>query len=423
MSGEIKKLDQETIDKIAAGEVIIRPSNALKELIENSIDADSTQISISFTKGGLRSLTITDNGNGILPSSLSILCSRFTTSKNAPLSSLTTFGFRGEALACLSHLAYLKVTSKAEGHSGKCAEYKEGVMVGDMEEVEWRKGTKVEVMDLFMKGVRREGMKEREEAMGVVGVAARYAVMYELIGFKVEEEGEMRLETKGGEGRGEVIRRWFGGYWGKCFLEERLKSKLWGFEMEFIGVPPNECKPMKKSEFIMFVNGRLVENKEMKKALEGVYHSWMERKFKYLAFMHLQFPTENLDVNVHPTKKEVNFLHEDEVIYEIEYYLKKQFSNYMKDKKMPTQTENKENIIKKNKEFIKSSQAKLSDMFLLPSRPNKIGLVGNVENTKWKNITILQPQKKSEKQKLKRRKKIKRRRMQKGIFIINTTFE
>ena len=178
--------------------------------------------------------------------------------------------------------------------------------------------------------------------------------------------------------------------------------------MEFVGVPPNECKIMKRSEFILFINGRLVENKEIRKALDTVYFSWLQRKFKYLAFIHLNFPTESLDVNVHPTKKEVNFLHEDEVVYEIEYFLKKKFTEYMKGKKMPTQTENKENIVKKNKEFIRSSQAKLSDMFLLPPKSNsKIGLVANVENTNWNKFYNSAAPKEVRKAKEKKEKKKK----------------
>ena len=155
MNGIIKKLDQSTINKIAAGEIIVRPSAALKELIENSIDAGSTHIRITVEKGGMRLIEISDNGHGISVDDYPILCERFTTSKITKfndLSSISSFGFRGEALASISFVSRVEVLSRVEGKPAFKASFKNGLLIEDEEisESERDVGTTISAHNIFI---------------------------------------------------------------------------------------------------------------------------------------------------------------------------------------------------------------------------------------------------------------------------------
>ena len=226
MASTIQKLDETVINRIAAGEVIHRPSHAIKEMLENSVDAGSTSVSLAVRKGGLRSLCITDNGHGIKKESFPIVCERFTTSKLrefGDLESISSYGFRGEALASISHVARVTITSLARGAKEPCAyrgSFLDGRLVpmdgkprGKRSELSLLKpvagvpGTIILVEDLFHNmPTRRAAMRSgSEEYKRILDIVTCYAVGLTWgVGCGVSGVGcGLGVEDgRGGEGRG-----------------------------------------------------------------------------------------------------------------------------------------------------------------------------------------------------------------------------
>ena len=182
MPGVIRKLEEVVVNRIAAGEVIQRPANALKEMLENSLDAGSTQLTVTVKGGGLKILQIQDNGTGIRKEDMDIVAERFTTSKLKEFSDLTTistYGFRGEALASISHVAHLSILTKTR-HSpcGYKCEYKDGVPVSPPIPLAANQGTTITVEDLFYNiPTRRAALRSSaEEHNKIADVVTKYAI-------------------------------------------------------------------------------------------------------------------------------------------------------------------------------------------------------------------------------------------------------
>jgi DNA mismatch repair protein MLH1 len=201
---KIKPLDPQLVNRIAAGEIIQRPFNALKELIENSLDAGSTLINIQIKEGGLKLIHITDNGCGIDKDDLAIVCERFTTSKLKEfddLKSINTFGFRGEALASISHVSRLSIVTKtAKAPCAYKAAYSDGKLVGDgiKPTAAASRGTQIIVEDLFYNSsIRRNAMRSgAEEFAKIYEVVSRYAIHNYHAGFFLKRSGESSSDLK-----------------------------------------------------------------------------------------------------------------------------------------------------------------------------------------------------------------------------------
>ncbi|XP_052843519.1 DNA mismatch repair protein Mlh1 [Drosophila gunungcola] len=321
--GVIRKLDEVVVNRIAAGEIIQRPANALKELLENSLDAQSSHIQVQVKAGGLKLLQIQDNGTGIRREDLEIVCERFTTSKLArfeDLAQIATFGFRGEALASISHVAHLSIQTKtAKEKCGYKATYADGKLQGAPKPCAGNQGTIISIEDLFYNmPQRRQALRSpAEEFQRLSDVLARYAVHNPRVGFTLRKQGEAQpaLRTPVASSRAENIRIIYGAAISKELLEFNHRDEVFKFEADCLITQVNFSA--KKSQMLLFINQRLVESPALKTAVDSVYATYLPRGHHPFIYMSLTLPPQNLDVNVHPTKHEVHFLYQDEIVERI----------------------------------------------------------------------------------------------------------
>ncbi|ORY04078.1 MutL-like protein 1, colon cancer, nonpolyposis type 2 [Basidiobolus meristosporus CBS 931.73] len=326
----IKKLDEAVVNRIAAGEIIHRPANALKELIENSLDAGSTSISVLIKEGGLKLLQIQDTGHGIRKEDMGIVCERFTTSKLKDyddLMSIGTYGFRGEALASISHVAHLTITTKTQDSScayracysdGKLTAPKPGASA-DPKPCAGNNGTQITVEDLFYNvPTRRKALKNaNEEYNKILDVVSRYAVHNPGVSFTCKKQGTNRADVHTSSTASVVdnIRQIYGNSVASDLLELKYKSDNLEFEVD--GWVSNANYNAKKMTMLLFINHRAVENISIKRAVESIYSSYLPKGAHPYLYISISMKPLNVDVNVHPTKREVHFLNEEEVVEEI----------------------------------------------------------------------------------------------------------
>ncbi|KAF8660765.1 hypothetical protein AX16_001559 [Volvariella volvacea WC 439] len=340
----IKKLQESLINKIAAGEIIHRPVSALKELLENSLDAGATSISVTVKDGGMKLLQIQDNGCGIRKADLPILAERFTTSKLSnfsDLSRLTTYGFRGEALASISHVAHLSVITKTKKDT--CAWkacYLDGTPVGekpgqnaDPKPCAGNNGTTIIIEDLFYNiPTRLSALRSSsEEYSRILDVLTKYAVHNCKVAFSCKKAGSssVDLSTPSNSQVPNAIRLLYGHTIAKELLHVKVSSKsggdgqsaihhnddpeAWAAEAHFT----NANYQGKKTVFLLFINHRLVESSRMKRSMEGVYSAILPKGTAPFVYLSLLIDPRSVDVNVHPTKREVHFLNEDAITEKI----------------------------------------------------------------------------------------------------------
>ncbi|CAO0789459.1 unnamed protein product [Mucor circinelloides] len=323
---KVRKLDEKVVNRIAAGEVIQRPANALKELIENCLDAGSTQIQILVKDGGLKLLQIQDNGHGIRKEDMPIVCERFTTSKLSRFEDLTgisTHGFRGEALASISHVAHVTITTKtADSPCAYRALYSDGKLVpakpgqsADPKACAGNNGTQITAEDLFYNvPTRRKAFKSSsDEYNRILDIVSRYAVHNAGVSFSCRKQGSSVADVQTSTGASTVdnIRLLHGSVASELLDIDRTFDEL-RFKMN--GHISNANYNVKKMTFLLFINHRAVESSSIKRAIENIYSLLLPKGAHPFVYLSLEIDPQNVDVNVHPTKKEVHFLHENRII-------------------------------------------------------------------------------------------------------------
>ncbi|XP_048060455.1 DNA mismatch repair protein Mlh1 [Megalobrama amblycephala] len=327
MAGVIRRLDETVVNRIAAGEIIQRPANAIKEMMENCLDAKATNIQITVKEGGLKLILIQDNGTGIRKDDMEIVCERFTTSKLQSfedLASIATYGFRGEALASISHVAHVTITTKtADAKCAYRASYSDGKLKSPPKPCAGNQGTLISVEDLFYNvSTRRKALKSAsEEYSRIIEVVSRYAIHNSGKSFAVKKQGEMVADVKTLLNASVLdnIRVVFGVAVSRELIEVECEDQKLAFTMK--GYISNANYSVKKCVLILFINHRLVESAALKKAIETVYTAYLPKNTHPFLYLSLEIAPQNIDVNVHPTKHEVHFLHEDSIIESIQKHI------------------------------------------------------------------------------------------------------
>lgn len=327
VAGVIRRLDETVVNRIAAGEVIQRPANAIKEMIENCLDAKCTSIQVVVKEGGLKLIQIQDNGTGIRKEDLDIVCERFTTSKLQSfedLANISTYGFRGEALASISHVAHVTITTKtADGKCAYRASYSDGKLKAPPKPCAGNQGTQITVEDLFYNiSTRRKALKNPSEEYGkILEVVGRYAIHNSGISFSVKKQGETVADVRTLPNATTVdnIRSVFGNAVSRELIEVGCEDKTLAFKMK--GYISNANYSVKKCIFLLFINHRLVESTSLKKAIETVYAAYLPKNTHPFLYLSLEISPQNVDVNVHPTKHEVHFLHEDSILERVQQHV------------------------------------------------------------------------------------------------------
>ncbi len=307
MAGIIHVLDSETIDKIAAGEVVERPSSVVKELVENSIDSGADKITVEIKEGGISFLRVTDNGCGIALEDLPNAFVRHATSKieNAEdLSCIVSLGFRGEALSSICAVSQLEIiTKKKEKLTGIHLEVAGGVL-GKPEEIGAPDGTTILVRNIFYNTpVRKKFLKSAmTEASYISELLQHMALSHPKVAFSFIQNGQTRFFTSGNGDLKEVIFRIFG-------KETADQMLLVDEHRDGIYVHGYIGKPMlaraNRSNEIFFVNGRYIKSKLISSAVEDGYKTFlMQHKYPFVV-LHFDISQGEIDVNVHPTKMEI----------------------------------------------------------------------------------------------------------------------
>lgn len=312
---KIAVLSQNTIDKIAAGEVVERPASVVKELVENAIDAGATAITVEIKEGGISFIRVTDNGGGIPKEQVPLAFLRHATSKITQaedLLQITSLGFRGEALSSISAVSQMEVITKAPEDFMGVRYVIEGGQEKTLEDVGAPNGTTMLVRNLFFNTPARK--KFLKTAMTEAGYVSSYmeqlALSHHNISFKYMVNGQLRLHTSGNANLKDVIY----GIYGRDITRELLpvQYEASGLSISgFIG-KPSIARGNRNFENY-YINGRYVKSKLLMKAIEEAYKPYM-MQHKY-PFVCLQYDIhgEDVDVNVHPTKMEVRFQNQSAV--------------------------------------------------------------------------------------------------------------
>ncbi len=306
MEKRIKKLDDSLISKIAAGEVIERPASVVKELVENSIDADATQVTVDVSKAGKKMISVIDNGYGMTYDDAIISVERHTTSKLADIDdlfSIHTLGFRGEALASISSVSKVEMITNAGGSEAARISV-DGGKISDVSSLGAPRGTAVNVSDLFFNTpARKKYMKsDAVELEHIVDIVTRYALINPGIHFRLLNDGRPILSTPGTDDMLANIRNIYG-------RETEKNVVPVEYSADGIGVSGFISKPSLtrggKDQQSVFINGRYIKSRIVTDAVYNAYKTLLPKHRHPFFVVSICIDPKTIDVNIHPAKREI----------------------------------------------------------------------------------------------------------------------
>lgn len=359
----IKQMDEKLANMIAAGEVVERPASVIKELVENAIDAKATIINVSVINNGLKNITVSDNGIGMIKEDALKAPLRHATSKISneyDLERINTLGFRGEALAAIVAVSKVKIETRTKDSDGIYLEFldsrlvKEGVSAINV-------GTTISVSDLFYNTpARLKYLKsEYSERAAIIEIFDKLALSNPNIRFSLEIDEKTLKETYGNNDYHSLLAQIYG---------VNILSDIKSFNEEFSNVKIKgylispKITRSRRSDITIFVNGRYIRNYSLTEAIINGYHTRIMTKRYPLALLFIEIDPFLLDVNIHPQKLEVKFANESVLKFQIENYVKNTLGDSIFKISEPFRTENiepkTETYIKEELDFIYSEEEK-----------------------------------------------------------------
>lgn len=312
---KIALLTQDTIDKIAAGEVVERPSSVVKELVENAIDAKSTAMTIEIKEGGISFIRISDNGCGIDKDEVPLAFLRHSTSKIRSvedLLSVSSLGFRGEALSSIAAVARVELITKTPDSLTGVRYQIEGSKEIDFEEIGAPDGTTFLVKDLFYNTPARKKFLKSAQTEGsyIADMVEKLALSHPDVSFKFIQNNQTKLHTSGNGNIKDLIYHVFGREISSSLLPVEFENELFSVN-GYIGKPI--ITRGNRNYEIYFINGRYIKSNLLSKAIEEAYKNFLMQHQYPFCVLYFEFKGESLDVNVHPTKMELRFDNNNEV--------------------------------------------------------------------------------------------------------------
>ena len=315
----ITVLDQNTINKIAAGEVIERPASVVKELLENAIDAKATAVTVEIRDGGISFIRVTDNGSGIPKEEVPTAFLRHSTSKIQSVEDLFTvssLGFRGEALSSIAAVAKVELITKTPEQISGTRYQIEGGKERALEEIGAPEGTTFLVRDLFYNTPARQKFLKTAQTEGahVASLVEKIAMSHPEVSVRLIQNNQNKLHTSGNHNLKDMIYTVFGREIAANLLPVEYEEEIFSIR-GFAGKPVIARSNRNFENY--FINGRYVKSSLVAKAIEEAYRPFlMQHKYPFV-LLHLKIEPEYLDVNVHPTKMELRFREEEEIYKKI----------------------------------------------------------------------------------------------------------
>ena len=315
MSSLIHVLDEQTINKIAAGEVVERPASVIKELVENAIDAGATKIEVEIMSGGISFMRVTDNGRGMSKEDAQLAVLRHATSKLrqvSDLSSLVTLGFRGEALATIASVSKFSLTTRLEdAEFATLVEIEGGTMI-DIRVAGGNIGTTIKVEDLFYNTPARKKFLKTPNSEGshINDILIKLAISNSNILFKFINNNKLVLTTPGNGNLFDTLQSIYGIKVGNELLSIYFKDE--GIEISGYLSKPAILRSSRQWQTYI-VNGRIISSRSIAKAIDNAYHSMLPKNGYPLSVLNIRVPQHTIDVNVHPQKTEMKFIDEGRI--------------------------------------------------------------------------------------------------------------